>query len=459
MRRLLPNVARVPEAFSRAALAAALLLALASAPTRSDEAESEVKPPGLPGAVDWTFNFDATLGAFGFSNSLYTNPKPDQPSGNLSDNWFEGSVKPALGGVYRLADSSQLFGKVSAVGERTYSAPPPQVGGEAASFGVEDLYLGWRSGDSLALGQDALELSVGRRQFQIGHGMLLWDGAAEGGSRGGYWTNARKAWKFAALGQLKTGSNTLQLFYLEKDELPEANNHSKVSGVNYEYAIGEDTTLGATYMHWTADQATAPQRDGLDVYDVRAFTAPIPGLKQLSFELEYAKENNGNALDSYAWNALVAYQFESRWQPKLSYRYAFFQGDNPGTTKNEGFDGLATGFNDWGMWWQGEIAGEYFLPNSNLISHQLRVHTTPAESLGTGLICYDFLLDIPAAFGPAVTSNKAAYELDWYADWAVNKHLNLTFVAAWAQPNKAVEQFSGRTQDFVYGMVFAAYSF
>ena len=35
-------------------------------------------------------------GTFGFANSLYTNPKPDQPSGDLSDNWIEGSIKPAL---------------------------------------------------------------------------------------------------------------------------------------------------------------------------------------------------------------------------------------------------------------------------------------------------------------------------------------------------------------------------
>ena len=87
------------------------------------------------------------------------------------------------------------------------------------------------------------------------------------------------------------------------------------------------------------------------------------------------------------------------------------------------------------------------------------MHTTPSESLGTGLIFYDFILDRPAALGPTVTSDHAAYELDWYADWTVNKHVILSFVAAWAQPGKAVEQFSGRTRDFVYGMIFVAYSF
>ena len=57
-------------------------------------------------------------------------------------------------------------------------------------------------------------------------------------------------------------------------------------------------------MKWSANRA-APQRDGMDVYDLRAFLAPF-SLKALSFELEYAQEDNGDALDSTAWNAQVA---------------------------------------------------------------------------------------------------------------------------------------------------------
>ena len=212
------------------------------------------------------------------------------------------------------------------------------MGDDHSSFDVEDLYIGWRSGNSLGdLGENVLDFTVGRTQYKLGHGLLLWDGSAEGGSRGGYWTNARKAFEFAAIGRFKPGNHTVEAFYLDKDELPESNSDSKLWGVNYEYAFGEDTTLGATYMKWSANPAEAPQRDGLDVYNVRAFTAPFPNLKALSFELEYAKEDNGDLLDSEAWNALVAYQFDTAWKPKLSYRYAFFEGDNPATTKNEGF--------------------------------------------------------------------------------------------------------------------------
>jgi hypothetical protein len=65
------------------------------------------------------------------------------------------------------------------------------------------------------------------------------------------------------------------------------------------------------------------------------------------------------------------------WVPRLFYRYAFFEGDKLGTAKSEAFDPLFGGFHDWGTWWQGEIAGNYLLSNSNLISHELRVHLTP----------------------------------------------------------------------------------
>jgi hypothetical protein len=427
-----------------------LVLAFIACGAYGQEDEAKWTPPGLPAGIDWTFNFDATIGAFGFNESLYTNPKPGQPSGDLSDNWIEGSIKPAISGEYALDDSS-IYGKLSAVGERTYSAPPPLVGGEASSFEVEDLYIGWRG--------DSLDFTVGRAPYQLGHGMLLWDGSAEGGSRGGYWTGARKAFKFAAIGRFNPGNNTLEGFYLRRDELPEADSDSGLWGVNYQYAIGEDTTLGATYMNWSADPDDAPQREGLDVYNLRAYTAPFRNLKALSFEVEYAKEENGDLLDSEAYNALVAYQFETAWRPKVSYRYAFFEGDDPATPENEAFDGLFTGFYDWGTWWQGEIAGEYFVSNSNLISHQLRVHTSPSESVETGLILYDFLLDEPESLGPGVTSDEVGFELDWYLDWTVNENFTLSLVAAYADPGDAIEQSTGRTDEFTYGMIFLAYSF
>ena len=79
-----------------------------------------------------------------------------------------------------------------------------------------------------------------------------------------------------------------EAFYLDKDELEEVETGSRLWGFNYEYRIGEETTIGATYMKWWADGAVEPGRDGLDVFNVRAYTAPIPSVPDLSFEFEYA---------------------------------------------------------------------------------------------------------------------------------------------------------------------------
>lgn len=438
--------------FTAAAALTFVSLAQAEDPPADEGKKSAI--PGLPAGTELNLQFSAGWGFFGFANSLYANSH-DEVTQDLSDNWMEGFVKGGFDLTHKLAGGSELYGSLTGVGERTYNAPPPVVGGEASSFDVEDLYIGWRSGTSLGLGENAVDVVVGRTQYKIGHGMLIWDGSAEGGSRGGFWSNARKAYEFAAVGKVKAGPTTIEGFYLDKDELPESDSDSKTYGLNFEYSWSEDNTLGATYMSWSANDLR-PERDGLDVFDLRAFITPFPSLKALSFEFEYAQEDNGDLLDSSAWNALAGWQFEGAWKPKLTYRYAVFEGDDPDTTKNEAFDGLLTGFYDWGSWWQGEIGGEYFLSNSNLISSQLRVHAKPSDAIGTGLILYDFKSDQSIA---GTDSKDLATELDWYMDWTLNDNFIISFVAAFAQPGDAVEQAFDRGDDFWYGMVYVAYSY
>src|SRR5215831_5994077 len=113
-----------------------MLLVPASALAQS--AQADQRPTGLPSKIDWTFNFTAGWGSFGFGNSLFLNPKVPDVATNLSDQWFEGFVKPALSGTFKWKSASEIYGRLSAVGERTYgSAPAVIVGRDASSFGVE----------------------------------------------------------------------------------------------------------------------------------------------------------------------------------------------------------------------------------------------------------------------------------------------------------------------------------
>ena len=431
--------------------------ARAQEPAPTPAPAEEERSTGLPKAGHWTFNLDAGLGGFGFANSLYTNAHPD-PSGNLGDNWAESFIKPAISASFDVG-KSELYGKASVVGERTFAAPPSLVGEDASSFKIEDAYLGWRSGKSTGT-ENLLDFTVGRTQYKIGHGFLLWDGGGEGGSRGGYWSNARKAWQFAAVGRLKPEHHTFEAFYLDRDEVPESETGTRLWGGNYEFAPSETTTLGLTYLKFYADKDKKPNRDGLNVYNARAFTAPFKSLPGLAFEAEYAHEENGALLKSDAWTVQGGYEMGNLpWKPRLSYRYAFFEGDDPATPTNEAFDSLLPGFYDWGTWWQGEIAGEYFVSNSNLVSHQVRLHLTPGESVSGGLMAFLFKLDKLPVSEPPVTSKDVAFELDAYCDWKLNKAFTVSFLAAYADPKDFVRQAFDRTKNFAYGMIYLAYSY
>jgi hypothetical protein len=440
----------------RRAVALGCLLLGGTAAAQNSDTTSAPRSTGLPKKVQWKFNFDAGLGAFGFGNSLYTDARPD-PSGDLGDDWIESFAKPSISADYALKTGT-LYGAASVVGERTFAAPPPIVGSDASSFQVEDAYLGWRSGTALRIGEDALDFRVGRSQYRIGQGFLLWDGGGEGGSRGGFWSNARKAWEFAGIARFKANRNTVEGFYLDRNEVPESRTGTRVWGANYERALGEANTIGATYLGLLSD--SLPDRDGMSVYNLRAYVSPFRRLPGLSLGAEYAHEDNGSRLSSNAWMAQAGYELGTVvWKPRLSYRYAVFEGDDPSTEKNEGFDSLLPGFYDWGTWWQGEIAGEYFLGNSNLISHTVRVHVTPTPSLGAGLLGFVFQADQPASFGPGVTSKSIATELDAYADWKFNSNFTVSFVLAYGNPQDALAQGYDRTQNFTYGMMYVAYSY
>ena len=267
--------------------------AVSAAPPAKPADQAEARPTGLPSNINWKFNLDAGWGTFGFNNWYYNDPKEPGVPENLSDQWLEGYVKPALSGVFTLKSSSEIYGKVSGVGERTYGGAPELYGPDVSSFGVDDLAIGWRSGARFKAGENAVDVSIGRVPYQLGHGMLLSDGAAEGGSRGGYWTNARKAFQFGAIGRFKPGPHTIEVFYLDRDELPEGDTGTRLSGLNYQFAHGETTTLGASYMRGMAKADVRPDRDGLNIFNLRADTAPLTAVPDLSFEFEYASERNG----------------------------------------------------------------------------------------------------------------------------------------------------------------------
>jgi hypothetical protein len=52
-----------------------------------------------------------------------------------------------------------------------------------------------------------------------------------------------------------------------------------------------------------------------------------------------------------------------------------------------------------------------------------------------------------------------AVEVDYYMDWKINKNFSFSFVGAFADPGKVVQQVYDRTKNFAYGMIYFGYSY
>ena len=89
----------------------------------------------------------------------------------------------------------------------------------------------------------------------------------------------------------------------------------------------------------------------------------------------------------------------------------------------------------------------------------MRAQVTPNDAVSGGLLFYRFSLDQPQAIAPEVTDKDVAFEIDAVVDWKVNANFTVSVVGAFADPGKAVQQSSGRTKNFTYGMVYVGYSF
>ena len=203
--------------------------------------------------------------------------------------------------------------------------------------------------------------------------------------------------------------------------------------------------------------STRARLDSARVYNLRAYIQPFGG--PFNIEMEFAREDNGEALDSSAWYVMADYSFnDRRWQPMLQYRYAFFEGDDPNTSADESFDPLFPGFRDWGTWWQGEIAGEYFLSNSNLKTHMLHLRLQPSEKVSTGLLFFDYRLHQPGSYQGGVNSKEIGQEINFFLDWVATDLWSISLIIAHNQPGDAIEEAHERTQAFEYAMVYATFS-
>jgi len=399
--------------------------------------------------------FNADLAVVGFANSNSWFGESESFLGDDTDTWMELGFEPQLSLEAPLGKGT-FFGKLSAVYTNTFSddASGLTVGtDDTHDLSIEQGHIGWRMSDLFpGLTDDVFSIAIGRQDYTIGTGLLIADGGGDGGDRGGWYLGMRKAFKNSAIARIASKEMLAEAFYLENQ--PRGGGiEGDVAGGNFEYYFGNRLTLGGTYM--LAD-ANIPGLDKLDVYSGRASWKPLTAL---TLSGEYVHQTS-DEIKADGWYAQAAYEAKDLpWSPVFSYRYATFDGDDPNTTRNENFRGIAYGYTDYGTWFQGEITGNYPLGNGNLKSHMLRAKAQPSEKVTLNLIYYNFSLDEPSALVAGVTSDDWGDEINLIVDWQATEKIYVIGVAGVLFPGKAAEQWVGGDDNWLYSMLYASYAF
>ena len=383
--------------------------------------------------------------------------KAQENIGHNHDSWLEGSIEPGLKGYFNLPSSSQLYYELSYRHGKT-------IGDDATGLTVglndpgrgefEQAHIGWRSGELFSLADNLFEISIGQQDYRLAHGFLLWSGGSVGYKNGAWWIGGRSAFEDSGIVKINTGKIKTDIFRLKSR--PQTGNAKDIRGGNFEYLANKHYTLGFSYLK--VNQNDNASLDGADVFDFRLDINGLPSIPEFSFLGEYVKEKNGAALDAQGWYTDFSWQFkELSWQPKLSYRYASLEGDDPDTLTDEAFDHLHYGFPDWGTWYQGEIIGTYILGNSNLNSHLLRLKAKPSKDISLNLLYFRFLSDQPQSRG--INSEHLADEINFIADWNINKSFSITGVLAIAIPGDGAKEMTNGNDNWSLGMLYGYYRF
>ncbi len=431
---------------------AAALFAFVALPVHAEDDHDKRGLTHSIGDLDLTLTLDAGFGLFSVANAQHglgsLSYRSDERAGGRA--WSEGFIAPGLAADWHAGDSS-VYGGFKLLGSATRGQGDAQrnssTSDQPEALGVEDAYLGWKSGLTFAsLGEDAIDISAGRQPFSVGDGFLLVDGTAEGQRRAAYVMGPRASFDRTAILKLNTEPVRADLFHLEGNvdqRFMRAGDAAATSlyGGNIEWFASSHKDHGRFeyeerqwYVGFTAltvyeaDTGVSANRDGLDVYALRAGGALLSSLgeafRDFALYSELGLQRNdetGRKSRAQAWYVEPQYSFSGLpWTPRVSYRYAHFSGDNNSNDgRNTAWDSLYTGggARGFGTWDLGEIYTRYTPGgNSNLNSHMTHVALQPMEELAVGALFYRHFYDKPDTAN-GVTSDDLLTELNVYAQW------------------------------------------
>ncbi len=387
-----------------------------------------------------------------------------EPNGDANRHvrWLEGFAHPSLRAAFDSRTAGRLFGETSVIGALTRGDGDASGAtfGRPEKIAHERLYIGWSSGALWpALGEDAIRLSWGDQDFELGDGFLISDGRDDRNGDAALYLGPRNAFKKSAVLALDTEPVRASAFFLDS-HADQGGTH--LAGASVEYRHAGRWRLGLDYFKILgigAGAADFTSRDGLDVVSLRGQGHPgDEGWAHdlfLAFEMTFQHNGRpGREVNARAWYAEAGYTFPGApWTPSVGYRFSAFTGDDPGTTRNETFDPLFVGApRGWGTWFQGEITGQYLFTNRNLDVHMARIQLQPTDSLALHAFFFDFDFDEPTADG--ASDSDFAREVNLIADWQLDPRFKLSALYGAAIPQAGGKQAFGAGKVYqLFGLI------
>lgn len=428
-----------------------------------------------------TFRISASEMAYSNNNAWFARPAPLLVGNPLADNaagkgytaWVEGFTMGGLYGIMRIIPkwNFHIYGGVSYI--LSFSTGRELFTDKSRFHGeTEDAFAGFIGGKRLDSGHEySYSMLYGRKQFILGNGWLIINTSMNGQERAALQINPRWAAKSLFLTTLRWDKMILQAFQLRPNELPIFNSHTILNGLNFEFNNNSHIQLGASVLHsprsdvkYYLPDGGVLTRKGLWVYNLRIYGNSPAGESGLFYKTEGGYQTNSNyKMRAYAWYAQLGWNFaRTAGSPALSYRFAYFSGDNPKTRAYERWDALYTGGTG-DQWVQGSNMYK-IVQNSNEMTHLLQLVYSPLPKLQTVTQLWSFIAPQTNNLGgnPGLSVMKARYygtELNLTIKYFRSRHWYFHLNTALTFPGNAIkETISGDTRNWFCLMAFVRYS-
>lgn len=427
-----------------------------------------------------TFQFSAASMLYGNRNAWFAEPKGlltgnplvNGPAGKGGTGWVEGFGSAGIYGVTRLLNEPNLniYGGLSYL--TAFSKGRELFTDETRVHGdVEDAFIGLVGGHKSPDGHDYVyNLTYGRKSFVLGNGWLISNVAMNGQDRAALQLNPRGAARNLFSAGLKIDQFKGQIFQLRPNELPLLDSRTIINGVNVELGSSDKAQLGASVLHvprsgvkYYRPDGHVFSRKGLWVYNLRLYGNPAPAQPGLFYKTELGYQRNRNFdMNAYAGYLQAGWNFaKTKGSPSLSYRFAYFSGDDPASRHYGRWDALYTGGNG-EQWVQGSNMYK-IVQNSNEITHMFQLVYTPMRKVQTVTQIWAFIAPQKNNLGgnPGLSTLQSRYygsEANFTVKYFHSKNGYFHMNVAYTLPGSAIRDALPDARNWLSAMAFVRYS-